>query len=291
MPHNFAIVQPGALREIGEAAEATAREPDAVARHFIPDSDKVLLGSNLLQPGESQSLVFEVPSQPGVYPYVCTYPGHWRRMYGALYVVENLQEYQADKPKYLAQANLPIKDELLKMNTRAREWTYDELAGDLQHVTHGRSWEVGKELFKVASCVACHQLAGEGNVFGPDLAKLEEKKHTAEAILRAVLEPSKDIEEKFQSNIFVLDDGALVTGMIVQENEDEVQIVINPLAKAKPTAIEKQIIVGRKKSTVSLMPKGLLDKLTKEEILDLIAFVYAKGDPKHAMYGEHKHQH
>ena len=37
------------------------------------------------------------------------------------------------------------------------------------------------------------------------------------------------------------------------------------------------------------MPKGLLDKLTREEILDLIGFVYAKGDGKHKMYADHKH--
>ena len=56
-------------------------------RGYIPDSDKILLASRLLQAGDSQTLLFDAPTEPGVYPYVCTYPGHWRRMYGALYVV------------------------------------------------------------------------------------------------------------------------------------------------------------------------------------------------------------
>ena len=290
MPHNFAIVLPGALREIGELAEATARDADAMQRHYIPKSDKVLLASRLLQPGENQALSFEAPKTPGVYPYVCTYPGHWRRMYGALYVVENLEEYQAAPDAYLAKANLPIKDELLKSSTRSRQWEFAELAGDLKMVTHGRSWEVGNELFKVASCAGCHRLADNGNVFGPDLAKLDDKKHTPEAILRAMLEPSKDIDEKYQSNVFALDDGSIITGMIVKETGDTVEVVVNPLAKDKANVISKDEIVGRKQSPVSLMPSGLLDKLTREEILDLVGFVFAKGDKKHPMYhGHHNH--
>ena len=87
MPHNFAIAVPGSLQEVGELGEATGRDADAEARHYIPVSDKILLASRLLQPGQNQALSFEVPKQPGIYPYVCTYPGHWRRMYGALYVV------------------------------------------------------------------------------------------------------------------------------------------------------------------------------------------------------------
>jgi len=258
-------------------------------RHYIPVSNKVLLGSKLLQPGENQALSFDVPSEPGVYPYVCTYPGHWRRMYGALYVVEDLEAYQANPDGYLASAKLAIKDELLKQMNQLHEWTVAELAADIDPLPMGRSWDVGRELFKVASCAGCHQLAGEGSVFGPDLAKLEDKKHTMAALLQSVVEPSKEIDEKFQSNLFVLDDGRTITGMITAENADQIEVVINPLAKDKPTVILKEEIVASKKSPVSQMPQGLLDKLSREEILDLLTYVYAKGDKKHSLYGEHHH--
>lgn len=231
-----------------------------------------------------------MPTEPGIYPYVCTYPGHWRRMYGALHVVENLEQYQADPTAYLAHAELPVKDELLKMNTRLHEWKFDEFAAEVKTFPAGRSWQVGKELFKVSSCVGCHKLNGEGNVFGPDLALLKDKKHSVEAILRSILEPSKDIDEKFQSNIFVLDDGRTLTGMVVNETADEIQVVINPLAKDRPTVIERKQIEERLKSPVSLMPSRLLDKLSREEILDLVAFVFAKGDQKHKLFqGDHGH--
>src|SRR5262249_55483137 len=52
MPHTLAILQPGSLEEIGTLAEATATDPAAASRHFIPKSNKILLSSVLLQPRE-----------------------------------------------------------------------------------------------------------------------------------------------------------------------------------------------------------------------------------------------
>ncbi len=284
MPHNFAIVKPGTLAETGMLAEKTGRDADAMARHYIPATDNVLLGSELIQPGKTQALSFKAPADPGVYPYVCTYPGHWRRMFGALYVVADLAAYQADSAKYLAAAKLEVKDDLLKATSRNHDWKFEELIADVETLPAGRNFEVGKSLFQYASCTGCHKLDGEGYVFGPDLSKLTDKKHTTAHILRSLVEPSKEIDEKFQSHVFVLESGEFITGMIVEETATEFKIVIDPLAKGKPTVIKKDEVEDQQKSPVSLMPAGLLNRLTREEILDLIGFVYAGGDKKHKLY-------
>ena len=289
MPHNFAIVTPGSLEEIGTLAEATARDADAKDRHYVPQSDDVLLASRLLEPGQNQALTFEVPQTPGVYPYVCTYPGHWRRMYGALYVVDDLDAYESDPAAYLAANPLPVKDELLTFLSRNTEWKYDDLISAVSALKGGRSYDVGKRLFTVANCVACHKLGGEGRELGPDLAKLDPKKRTFEHLLRSMTDPSKDIEEKYQSNTFLLDSGQVVTGMIVEETNDVVKLLVDPLAKADPKEIPTSSIEDRAKSDVSIMPLGLLNKLTQEEILDLIAFIYAGGEKVHDLFGEHHH--
>ncbi|MSQ94193.1 MAG: c-type cytochrome [Gemmataceae bacterium] len=289
MPHNLAIIKPGTLEEIGMLSETTAQAPDAAKRQFIPDSPHVLLASRLLQPGETQALPFEAPKTPGVYPIVCTYPGHWRRMYAVLYVVDDLKAYQADPASYLAKANLPVKDALLKVSTQGREWAFDELAPDLKKLS-GRSFEVGKSAFKVANCVACHKLNGEGNEFGPDLAKLDLKLNSADVLID-ILEPSKRINEKFQSTTFILTTGRTVTGLVVGESPDSYLVVDNPLAKGKPLPVRKSEIDEQAKSKISLMPKGLLDKLSREEILDLVAYLVARGDRQNPIFSNAHHGH
>jgi putative heme-binding domain-containing protein len=110
------------------------------------------------------------------------------------------------------------------------------------------------------------------------------------AFLHSMLDPSARIDDKYVSVMFQTESGKVVTGMIVAETPDVVKIIENPLASAKPTELPRGEILGRKKSNVSLMPKGLLDKLTKEEILDLVAYVAAAGDPKHKVYSKgHDH--
>ena len=124
----------------------------------------------------------------------------------------------------------------------------------------------------------------------PDLTKIDPKNHTREHILRSLIEPSKEIAEKYQSNTFVLDSGKTVTGMVVEENAEQVKVLIDPLAKAAPIVIDKESIDDRVKSPLSIMPQGLLNKLTEEEILDLVAYVFAKGDRKHMLFHMH-HDH
>lgn len=289
MPHNFVIALPGALEEVGLKAEASAQDADARARNFVPASEKILLASKLLSPGESQSLAFDVPKEPGMYPYVCTYPGHWRRMFGVLIVVDDLEKYQADAAGYLAAHPLPARDELLKSIGRNTEWKVEDFADLAKQIKSGRSYEVGKSLFSAASCVGCHKLAGEGKEFGPDLAKLEAARLSPETLLKSILHPSAEIDPKYQSRIYQTDSDAIITGMLIEETDDQIKVMVDPLAKGEPTVLEKSEIVGQKLSTVSPMPVGLLNKLTQEEIYDLLAYIVAKGDKKHAAFSDHAH--
>lgn len=289
MPHNFVIVQPGALEEIGMLAENTATQPGAAERHYVPASGKILLSSRLIQPRDLQRLSFTAPKQPGVYPYVCTYPGHWRRMYGAMYVVDDLEAYLADAETYLAAHPLPAKDELLKFNRPRKEWKYEELASAIEHLDHGRSYANGKQMFTVANCISCHKFNGVGVEMGPDLTKVDPKLKPVD-ILKDVLEPSFRINDKYHTFIIETSAGKVITGLVIEETPDVLKVVENPLAKTPPIILKRGDVLDRKKSPNSIMPKGLLDKLTRDEILDLMAYVLAKGDEKHKYFqGAHEH--
>jgi putative heme-binding domain-containing protein len=290
MPHNLVVVRPGGLEEVGTLAESSATDPGAMARHYVPKSPKVMFATRLLQPRESQKLSFTAPAKPGVYPYVCTYPGHWRRMYGAIYVVEDLDEYLADPPGYLAKHSVPIEDDLLKFTRPRTEWKLEDLASSVEKLDRGRSFANGKQMFQVATCTACHKMNGAGVEIGPDLTKLDPKQQKPLEVLRDILDPSLRINEKYQSYIIEMQDGKIITGLIVEETKEVVKILDNPLAKSPPIVLQQADIASKKKSPTSIMPKGLLDQLTREEILDLVAYIVARGDPEHPLFhGSHKH--
>lgn len=86
-PHNVLIVKPGKKDVVGMAANAGLTDPEFMTtKQAVPDSEDILFHSKLIQPGEEDVLEFEAPSEPGEYPYMCTYPGHWMLMNGVMTV-------------------------------------------------------------------------------------------------------------------------------------------------------------------------------------------------------------
>lgn len=84
MLHNLVVVVPGAADRVVEAAMNLGLSGQA--RNYVPDSPDVLYHTALLQPGTQEAIYFQVPSKPGEYPYVCTFPGHGITMRGVLRV-------------------------------------------------------------------------------------------------------------------------------------------------------------------------------------------------------------
>ena len=302
MPHNLAITLPGALEEIGLLSEANAQKPGFAEKHYIPDSPKILAKSTLLQPRDSQRLSFNVPKEPGIYPIVCTYPGHWRRMYAALYVVADLDAYEAAPEAYLASAKIEAADALLKDRRPRTEWKFEDLAKVIEaldhkamghdhgdHADHAkRSYTAGKQLFTVANCVGCHKLDNVGKEFGPDLSKLDVKLKPSD-ILKELLNPSEKINEKYITNVFELQNGKVIQGLVVEESGDIIKVVENPLISQTPISIKRNEVAERTRSKVSIMPKGLLEKLTRDEILDLVAYLASRGDKNSPLFKGHDH--
>ncbi len=85
--HNFVLVKPGKLNDIGALADKLMTDPTAMAKAYMIDSPEVLAHSKkLLALGQSEIIEFTAPAEPGDYPYLCTFPGHWRMMNGVLKV-------------------------------------------------------------------------------------------------------------------------------------------------------------------------------------------------------------
>jgi len=281
MPHNLLIGAPGSLVEIGLAAEKMVTDPDAVEKNFVPSSAKVLHAMRMVQPRESVRLTFVAPTAVGEYPYVCTFPGHWRLMYGTMHVVPKLSDISSDELN-------PPTEVFAEGRPFVRKWTVDELLPELHHLQHDRNFERGKSLFAAATCAKCHKLAGQGGAVGPDLTevkqKLTEKKHTPESVLREMLEPSKVIDAKFKTWIIETKQGEVVSGLIVEQDAKSVKVRANP--DNPPREVLLADIDEKIESKVSLMPEGLLVTLSADEILDLLAYVLSGANPRDALFAE-----
>ncbi|MFS4467354.1 plastocyanin/azurin family copper-binding protein [Maribacter sp. 2210JD10-5] len=84
MPHNFVFVNPDKANEVGEAALKLGL--DGMEMSFIPKSDEILAHTNMVAPQDAESIYFTAPTEPGIYEYVCTFPGHHTVMRGILKV-------------------------------------------------------------------------------------------------------------------------------------------------------------------------------------------------------------
>ena len=107
---------------------------------------------------------------------------------------------------------------LLKDRRPRTEWKYEDLASEVELMKPGRNFGNGKAMFKVANCIACHKLDGEGNDFGPDLAKLDLKLKVArhlEGHRRAVASASTRNTRPGCSRPKA---GKTHTGLILEEN-------------------------------------------------------------------------
>jgi len=86
MPHNWVLTKPDALERVALLSAKMAAEPDAYARHYVPDSPDILCHTRLLDAGKKTTVYFDAPKVPGRYPYLCSFPGHAQIMRGVLIV-------------------------------------------------------------------------------------------------------------------------------------------------------------------------------------------------------------
>ena len=267
--HNLVIVQPGALEEVGMAANEMAKDPTNAKGNFIPREKKSLIlhASKMIGPTRSslvEVLRFQAPKKPGIYPYVCTFPGHWVVMNGVMVVAEDAGSADA-----LLAESVP---------KTVKKWTMEDFSDFASEVRPPDAATVtrGMTAFVKARCNQCHIVAGHGVNLGPDLAE-SVKKLRGTDLLKQIIDPSSSIHEDYQNYRFLLDDGRVLTGVIVKEDRKTYRVATNLLTPNSLTEVRKKDVEEKLASKVSPMPDGMLDVLTKDEIMDLHAFVQSGG--------------
>ena len=164
-----------------------------------------------------------------------------------------------------------------------KDWKLADLEPRLAEVGKGRSHEGARTALVAAQCVHCHRVSNDpafpNSVIGPELLAVGAR-FSRRDLLFHIIEPSAVIDEKFRQPRLLLTDGDVVTGTIEREENGQLFVRPNPLEE-KLLAVPLANIRERKLSDVSPMPAGLLNGLRLEQILDLLAYLEAAGDPKH----------
>lgn len=156
-----------------------------------------------------------------------------------------------------------------------RRWTLADVEPHLSRADAGRDRESGRRALAAANCLKCHRVGQSGSPIGPDLSHLG-RRFDARAIAESIVEPSKVVDPKYRTTVWVLSSGLVVTGRAAMVTGKEIKVETNPLG-AETVTIAREEIESTHPAEVSPMPSGLLDTLTLDEVLDLLAFLRAAG--------------
>ena len=232
MPHNLVITSTGKLKEVALAGAALGTTPGLDGKLYVPESPDVLFSTRMVNAGSREVLTFTAPSEPGEYPYVCTFPRHWMRMYGVMVVVPDLDEFQRNP--------VDPKDPLGNNRSFVQSWKPQDFdQAQVADMLRGRSPEIGAKLFKEATCLGCHKMKGEGGAVGPDLTEvLKRWKGDHYGVLREILDPSYKIEPKYAVKIVVDVNGLTTSGIVTAEDSKSISILVNPEVP-EPKVIQK----------------------------------------------------
>ena len=124
----------------------------------------------------------------------------------------------------------------------------------------------GRAIFK-QTCASCHRLFDDGGDIGPELTGSQ--RANLDYILENVLDPSAVVAKDYQVTIIETKNGRVLTGIIKQENDK----ILTLQTQNEKVSLPKHEIQSRTRSPASMMPEGMVDKLTNEELRDLIAYL------------------
>lgn len=180
--------------------------------------------------------------------------------------VEALGQLASDRDSIISslfEAFIPEEKRTKRLNAGSRWSDIANVNGDVQR---------GSNLFREPNrfqCSRCHLVGKEGGQVGPKLDAIGLKLAKSQ-LFEAIAEPSRTVDTKYQTLRVMTEDGVVVTGLIESESESELVIVA---ANGEKTRIRLDEISERQLESQSLMPTGLLEQMTAQEMADLVAYL------------------
>ncbi|WP_198675254.1 PVC-type heme-binding CxxCH protein [Pleomorphovibrio marinus] len=175
-------------------------------------------------------------------------------------------------PKEVDESYQKLMDKFNKVNAQRLE-KLEQLEAHIPkgNLDRGRALYFGK-----AACSSCHSIGSEGGDFGPDLTSIQ-KDRSAHDLLEAILYPSATFVREYETYKITTSEGEY-TGVIHEKSPDWIRLAIAP--QATMNIMQKDILTMEIKET-SMMPQGLDQVLTDQEMADLMVFLLGQDqDPE-----------
>jgi putative heme-binding domain-containing protein len=178
-------------------------------------------------------------------------------------IIETGSQHREEVVRDLFERFLPEEKRVKRLGSFIVPDLVLSLHGDIQN---------GRKLFfesQTINCKNCHRVGELGISIGPDLTQIGSKLTTPQ-ILENILEPSKQIDPKFQNWVVQTVDGKIETGILVEDVEGVLRL---RNAKNEQITLKKEDIESAAPSHISMMPEQLASELTAQQLADLIAYL------------------
>ena len=198
-------------------------------------------------------------------------------------VVDRLTDQQEDQFEDVL--NRPIPKDALAAEPRpvVSDFTMESAFALVETGMQNRDFDNGRKMYAAAKCAACHRFGVDGGAIGPDLTGLAGRFRPYD-LLESIIHPSKVISDQYASKTWITLDGRVVTGRVANLSGDTLRINTNMLDPAAMVNVDRTMIDEVTDSPVSMMPEGLLNTLSEEEMLDLMAYLLSRGDASDPMF-------
>lgn len=169
---------------------------------------------------------------------------------------------------------LVAADELPSEEERSvlRQMSFEELAEYVEYdvMAYERyDPDDGERVFRRARCAACHVFGDVGRGGGPDLSTVVSRFRRRD-ILESIVYPSRVISDQYSALRIRLRDGQSYVGMHAAESEEELTLIT---ATGERVVLDKREIVSREIASVSLMPEGLLEAMSFNDLMSLMRYL------------------
>lgn len=182
-----------------------------------------------------------------------------------------------------ALAQLAIDNKSMAPQPVIRRYTMNDLEPLLDWPAGSRSFARGRRAYHELGCHRCHVRSEHDTLVGPNLTGTEYRPSRHE-LTEAIIVPDKQIAENYRQYLLVIV-GKPITGLVTEQTDDYLVVIADPMHDCTPQRVERdQLDDEPEPLTTSAMPAGIVDALRQEELLDLLAYVEAKGDPRHASF-------